>query len=43
MGKRIVLKRLPALNFKYDESIAKGNRIIELIDGFDESINESVD
>ncbi len=43
LGKRIVLKRLPALNFKYDESIAKGNRIIELIDGFDESINKSVD
>jgi len=43
LGKRIVLKRLPALNFKYDESIAKGNRIIELIDRFDESINESVD
>ncbi len=43
LGKRIVLKRLPALSFEFDESIAQGNRIIEIIDGLDESVNESVD
>ncbi len=34
LGKRIVLKRLPALSFVFDERIAQGNRINEIIDGF---------
>jgi len=43
LGKRIVLKRLPAVNFEYDESIAEGNRVIEIIDGFDLTENGSED
>lgn len=43
LGKRIVLKRLPAVNFEYDETIAEGNRVIEIIDGFDLTENGSDD
>ncbi|OUW19647.1 MAG: ribosome-binding factor A [Opitutales bacterium TMED158] len=35
LGKRIVLKRLPALSFHYDEAIEQGARINEIIDSFD--------
>ena len=35
LGKRIVLKRLPALSFHYDEAIEQGTRINEIIDSFD--------
>lgn len=42
LGKRIVLKRLPALNFEFDESIAQGNRINEIIDGFDTNDNDPI-
>ncbi len=43
LGKRIVLKRLPAVSFEYDESIAEGNRIIEIIDGLEKTDNDSKD
>ncbi len=43
MGKRIVLKRLPALSFEFDDSIAQGYRINEIIDSFDKSDNNASD
>lgn len=35
LGKRIVLKRLPALSFQFDDAIEQGARINEIIDSFD--------
>lgn len=37
MGKRIVLKRLPALAFQFDDAIEQGARINEIIDSFEVS------
>jgi len=35
LGRRIVLKYLPALNFIEDESIERGNRVLEILDELD--------
>ncbi len=43
LGKRIVLKRLPALEFEFDESIAQGDRINEIIDALDLAEEETPD
>ncbi|MBT3482371.1 MAG: 30S ribosome-binding factor RbfA [Opitutales bacterium] len=43
MGKRIVLKRLPALSFQFDDAIEQGTRINEIIDSFDEAEDKAED
>jgi ribosome-binding factor A len=36
VGKRIVLKHLPHLQFHFDPSIARGNQILQILDDLDE-------
>lgn len=43
LGKRIVLKRLPALSFKFDDSIEQGIRINKIIDSFGGAGNKAED
>ncbi len=43
LGKRIVLKRMPALQFQYDESLERGARMTELLDSFEFSEDEAED
>ncbi len=43
LGKRIVLKRLPALSFQYDVSIEQGDRINQIIDSFDTTGSDAKD
>ena len=35
VGKRIVLKRIPALKFEFDEALSQGYRINEIIDSLE--------
>ncbi|MDE0766754.1 MAG: 30S ribosome-binding factor RbfA [Opitutaceae bacterium] len=43
LGKRIVLKRLPALRFQFDDAIEQGIRINEIIDSFDVARDKAED
>lgn len=38
VSKRVILKHTPILNFKLDESIERGSRVIALLDEIDEEI-----
>ena len=35
LGKRVILKYLPHLTFRYDDSMERGARIVDLIDSLD--------
>ncbi|MGV3771854.1 MAG: 30S ribosome-binding factor RbfA [Verrucomicrobiales bacterium] len=41
VGKAVVLKYTPQLKFVVDESIARGNRVLEIIDELDRSSSEN--
>ena len=43
VGKRIVLKRIPALKFEFDEALSQGYRINEIIDSLEMADDQGED